>query len=73
MAVKQMTAGFERRKLPLFFKDQRKWIPYIFLAPFFITFAIFTLYPILRAIVMGFQESRRVFQHLGMGGIQQLY
>ena len=40
-----------------FFKDQRKWVPYLFVAPFFITFAIFTLYPMLRAIVMGFQET----------------
>ncbi len=40
-----------------FFADQRKWTPYIFVAPFFITFAVFTLYPMLRAITMGFQES----------------
>lgn len=40
-----------------FLKDQRKWVPYLFLAPFFITFAIFTLYPMVRAIFMGFQES----------------
>jgi ABC-type sugar transport system permease subunit len=40
-----------------FFQDQRKWVPYLFVAPFFITFAIFTLYPMLRAVLMGFQES----------------
>ena len=40
-----------------FFSDQTKWTPYLFVAPFFITFAIFTLYPMLRAVVMGFQES----------------
>lgn len=40
-----------------FFKDQRKWVPYLFVTPFFVTFAIFTLYPMLRAVVMGFQES----------------
>lgn len=40
-----------------FFADQRRWTPYLFVAPFFITFAVFTLYPMLRAITMGFQES----------------
>lgn len=40
-----------------FFSDQTKWTPYLFVAPFFITFAIFTLYPMLRAILMGFQEK----------------
>jgi ABC-type sugar transport system permease subunit len=40
-----------------FLRDQRKWVPYLFVAPFFITFAIFTFYPMVRAIVMGFQES----------------
>ena len=40
-----------------FFADQRRWTPYLFVAPFFITIAVFTLYPMLRAITMGFQES----------------
>lgn len=44
-------------QLSRFFSDQRKWTPYVFLAPFFITFGIFTLYPMLRAITMAFQES----------------
>ena len=46
-----------RSRLARFFSDQRKWTPYVFLAPFFITFAVFTLYPMLRAVTMGFQES----------------
>jgi ABC-type sugar transport system permease subunit len=46
-----------RGRVARFFSDQRKWTPYIFLAPFFITFAVFTLYPMLRAITMAFQES----------------
>ncbi len=48
-----------KRRSPLigFFSDQTKWTPYLFVSPFFVTFAIFTLYPMLRAIVMGFQES----------------
>jgi ABC-type sugar transport system permease subunit len=46
-----------RGRVARFFSDQRKWTPYVFLAPFFITFAVFTLYPMLRAITMAFQES----------------
>jgi ABC-type sugar transport system permease subunit len=44
-------------QLAAFFSDQRKWTPYVFVAPFFLTFAVFTLYPMIRAISMGFQES----------------
>jgi ABC-type sugar transport system permease subunit len=40
-----------------FLSNQQKWAPYLFIAPFFITFAIFTLYPLLRAVLMAFQES----------------
>jgi ABC-type sugar transport system permease subunit len=40
-----------------FFRDQRKWSPYLFVAPFFIIFAIFTLYPLLRAVLMAFQTN----------------
>ncbi|NLE43939.1 MAG: sugar ABC transporter permease [Chloroflexi bacterium] len=48
-----------RKRSPIgrFFTDQTKWTPYLFVAPFFITFAIFTLYPMLRAVIMGFQKS----------------
>lgn len=48
---------YQRPRGPGFFHDQRKWVPYLFVAPFFITFAIFNLWPMLRAVVMGFQES----------------
>lgn len=56
------TVQTSRKRSPLravkdFFSDQTKWTPYLFVAPFFITFAIFTLYPMLRAVVMGFQEK----------------
>lgn len=47
-----------------FFSDQTKWTPYLFVAPFFITFAIFTLYPMLRAVLMAFQEK------VGFTGLQ---
>jgi ABC-type sugar transport system permease subunit len=52
-------AQSKKKRSPIveFFSDQTKWTPYLFVAPFFITFAIFTLYPMLRAIVMGFQKS----------------
>lgn len=47
----------QRSQIARFFADQRKWTPYIFVAPFFITFAIFQFYPLLRSILMGFQET----------------
>ena len=47
----------KRSSIGRFFSNQTKWTPYLFVAPFFVTFAIFTLYPMLRAVVMGFQES----------------
>jgi len=51
-----------RARAGRFLADQRNWAPYLFIAPFFITFAVFTLYPLLRALLMAFQES------LGYGG-----
>jgi ABC-type sugar transport system permease subunit len=45
-----------------FWADQRKWTPYLFVAPFFVTFFIFTGWPLLRAVTMGFQEM------VGFGG-----
>jgi len=47
----------QRSRIVQFFANQRNWMPYIFVAPFFITFAIFQLYPLLRSVVMSFQES----------------
>jgi ABC-type sugar transport system permease subunit len=47
----------KRSSIGRFLSDQTKWTPYLFVAPFFVTFAIFTLYPMLRAVVMGFQKS----------------
>ena len=52
-----VTQTRSQNKLVRFFSDQRKWTPYLFLAPFFLTFAVFTLYPMLRAVTMAFQES----------------
>jgi ABC-type sugar transport system permease subunit len=45
-----------------FWADQRKWTPYLFVAPFFVTFFVFTGWPLLRAVTMGFQEM------VGFGG-----
>jgi ABC-type sugar transport system permease subunit len=56
MAVLPVTQA-RRSGIRRFFADQRKWMPYVFVAPFFITFAIFTLYPIVWGLVIAFQES----------------
>jgi ABC-type sugar transport system permease subunit len=57
VAAPLSSTEIRRPRVLAFLSDQRKWVPYLFVAPFFITFAIFTFYPMLRAIVMGFQES----------------
>ena len=54
MATLDVARGRYRRPgFARFVRDQRKWTPYLFVAPFFITFFVFTLYPMLRAILMG--------------------
>lgn len=37
-------------------KNERNWMPYVFVSPFFIAFIIFSLYPLLNSIVMPFQK-----------------
>jgi ABC-type sugar transport system permease subunit len=54
--TKSQTRYKQRSQIVRFFSDQRKWTPYIFVAPFLITFAIFQFYPLLRSVLMGFQE-----------------
>lgn len=58
-ASKNTTAALAPMKKPnkLFnFFNSKKVVPYIFIAPFVITFLIFTLYPSIRAIIMSFQS-----------------
>jgi ABC-type sugar transport system permease subunit len=52
----------QRSAFVRFWADQRRWTPYLFVAPFFVTFFIFTAWPMLRAVTMGFQEM------VGFGG-----
>jgi arabinosaccharide transport system permease protein len=58
MMASQTAAGAlkHRSAFVRFWADQRKWTPYLFVAPFFITFFIFTGWPLVRAVTMGFQE-----------------
>jgi ABC-type sugar transport system permease subunit len=53
----ESTQRKRRSRIAQFFAKPRNWMPYIFVAPFFITFAIFQFYPLLRSVVMSFQES----------------
>ncbi|MCY4018939.1 MAG: hypothetical protein OXG39_05995 [Chloroflexi bacterium] len=48
-------------------RNQRKVIPYIFLAPFLLSFAIFTVYPAGVALFLSFQRTRG-FQQAEEGG-----
>ena len=60
------TVSTRSSKFVRFFKDQRRWTPYVFVAPFFITFAVFTLYPMLRPLSWPF-KSRSVSPINGSG------
>lgn len=46
-----------QRRITRMFGNQRVWAPYLFIAPFFLTFAVFTLYPLVWGAVIAFQES----------------
>ena len=48
-------------------RNQRRVIPYIFLAPFLLSFAIFTVYPAGVALFLSFQRTRG-FQQAEQGG-----
>jgi ABC-type sugar transport system permease subunit len=57
-----------------FWADQRKWTPYLFVAPFFITFFIFTGWPLVRAVTMGFQEMVGFggqFEYVGLANFEE--
>lgn len=41
-----------------FWNQQQRFAPYLFIAPFFILFAIFMVYPLVSSLVMGFYEMR---------------
>lgn len=58
-----------------FWNQQQRYAPYIFIAPFFILFAIFMVYPLISSLVMGFYEMRgfqsRIF--VGLGNFTDLF
>ena len=55
--AKSSTQPKRRSRMMRFLGDQRKWMPYLFLAPFFITFLVFQFYPLVRSVQMAFSES----------------
>lgn len=58
-----------------FWNQQQRYAPYIFIAPFFILFAIFMVYPLISSLIMGFYEMRgfqsRIF--VGLGNFTDLF
>ena len=38
-------------------KNERNWMPYLFVAPFFLTFIVFSLYPLITSLIMPFQKA----------------
>ncbi|GAB4567515.1 MAG: sugar ABC transporter permease [Anaerolineae bacterium] len=55
MAVQTSSGG--RGLSAWWFNRQRKIAPYVFIAPFFILFAAFSLYPVLYALILSFQKQ----------------
>ncbi|MFN8490634.1 MAG: sugar ABC transporter permease [Caldilineaceae bacterium] len=47
-----------KRSRPLWKEILRHWLDYLFIAPFFVTFAIFALYPLLWAVQLSFSSWR---------------
>ena len=56
-----VTATLRFREAPTMAKWQRRITPYLFISPFFIGYAIFFLYPVIRAVYLSF------FQQIGIG------
>ena len=50
-------------------RNQRKVIPYIFLAPFLLSFAVFTVYPAGTALYLSFQRTRGFLPAEEGGGV----
>lgn len=46
------------RNRHIFWNHQQKFAPYLFIAPFFVLFAIFMVYPLISSLIMGFYEMR---------------
>ncbi len=47
-----------KRNRHIFWNQQHRFAPYLLIAPFFILFAIFMVYPLISSLVMGFYEMR---------------
>lgn len=58
-----------------FWRNSRRWVPYVFLAPFFVSFLIFTGWPMLRAVTMAFQEMHgllnRQWEFVGLSNFRE--
>ena len=59
----------------LFWNQQQRIAPYLFIAPFYILFAVFMVYPLISSLIMGFYEMRG-FQsriYVGLGNFTELF
>ena len=55
-------------------RNERKLIPYLFLAPFILTFAVFTVYPAVDSFLMSFQRVRGFdnYEYVGTANYERL-
>jgi ABC-type sugar transport system permease subunit len=57
-------------------KNERNWMPYLFVAPFFLTFIVFSLYPLLTSLIMPFQKAvgfEGKFEWVGMENFKEMF
>ena len=72
MSANTLTTGGRTQRFSLadwWSRNQRKVIPYIFLAPFLLSFAIFTVYPAGTALFLSFQRTRGFLPAEAGGGV----
>jgi len=57
-------------------KNERNWMPYLFVAPFFLTFLVFSLYPLLTSLIMPFQKAvgfEGKFAWVGLDNFKEMF
>lgn len=59
----------------LFWNQQQRIAPYLFIAPFYILFAVFMVYPLISSLIMGFYEMRGLQSriYVGLGNFTELF
>ena len=77
MAVRVIAPPSEKpSSLVRWLKNERNWMPYLFVAPFFLTFIVFSLYPLITSLIMPFQKAvgfEGKFAWVGLANFQEMF